>query len=198
MCQLIIIDVQNKYSIWFNDTNLLQKIKKNSFYYSSIIYIWDNTDGDDFQEELPEDWNDSFEFDKNEQEIKKAGFYQNFSYVIEKQFGFFQAFMKDVNAEDLVQLGKFMLKNKIFDIQEIKNYPELEKKFLSKFKSNIISLYENEESFNIPDDLIQIIRDTFIPGLTLVGGGLDECLAEISLLLQILEIDHKIDYSLTY
>lgn len=199
MSQIVIIDVQNKYRIWFQDTDLLNNIKESCSNYSSVVYVWDNIDGDDFSDEIPEEWDDKYHFDENEQEILTDGFYRNFK-IIEKNYGFFRSYMGRIDRDVLIDLGKFMIKNNISDIREIKEDSSIEDLFLKKFKkeSELVSLYNQEESFYLPFDLINEVRNSLSSGLTLVGGGRDECLSEFSLLLDILDIEHSINNSLTY
>lgn len=199
MSQLVIVDIQNKFSIWFNQGDLLKDVKEISKNYSSIVYLWDNIDGDEFEDEIPEEWDDSFEMDdETGSEIMFDGFYRKFSHIIEKQYGFFRSYMDIASREDIVLLGKFMLQNDICDLREIEFDDELEKSFRYLFNKGIVKFYEAGEGFIMPMDLISEIQNSFINGLTLVGGGVDECLAEVSLLLDILDIEHKIELSLTY
>lgn len=199
MRQLVILDVQNLYGIWFQETELLKNIRESALNASSIVYIWDNTSGEEFSDEIPEEWDDAYHLDENDQEVQTPGFYRQFNSIIEKQYGFFRSYMDSgVSREDIVVLGKFLLKNKINDIREIQNDKELEKEFLAKFKGNIRRLYLAEEAFYLPSDFISEIINNLTSGLTLVGGGVNECLTEFSILLDVLDIEHSVNNDLTY
>lgn len=95
-----------------------------------------------------------------------------------------------------------MLQKKILNFEDLIEAKDYSDEFFEKFKENktLINIYKKNQNnlrFDFPeimDNIINIITNS----VTLVGGGRNECLAEIALLLEILSIDYKINESLTY
>jgi hypothetical protein len=186
MSQILIIDIQADYQKWIS-SDLECKIKESTKNYTSIIYLWDNISGDDLYSQIPEDW------------MLDEGFYDSLN-IVAKQYGFLRSFMGiGFDDDEIIKLGKFMVTNKIYDSREIYSDDELHKKYKKDFKNSEMLNYSFESyPVYLPDDLISEIQTNIQSGVVLVGGGRSECLKEISLLLDILDIEHSIHEELTY
>lgn len=192
MATLLIIDVQNTYINYINKTNIINSIQELSKNYHYIYYLWDNVSGQEYSSEIPEEW--SFDEEREDQELSSK-----FSKIIEKQYGFFRDFMDSqiLNEEDLVELIKFMIKHNIVDGREIAENIDLFDKFNIQFeKSDIKNINFDDYFISIPTDLIEELKDS--NSYVLVGGGINECLREIAILLKSLDIDYQISYEHCY
>jgi hypothetical protein len=195
LSNLLIIDVQNTYAVWITNTNILNDIPILAKQYSNIIYLWDNVSGQELYDEIPDDWMIS------DDEESSNTFYDSVNKLIEKQYGFFRDLMDssklNISDEDIISLGQFMVKEKLTDMREIYDDKQLEKKFNNRFKNtNIKEINFNDYNFTFPSDLAEELKQH--SSYVLVGGGLDECLKEVSLLLDILEITYSIEKSCCY
>ena len=194
MSNLLIIDVQHTYAVWVTNTTILEDIPVLAKQYSNIIYLWDNVSGQELYDEVPDDWMQT-------SEDNEESFYDSFNKIIEKQYGFFRDLMDssklNIDTDDIILLGKFMLKEKITDMREIYDDAKLEKKINNTFKNNNIkNINFNDHTFTFPSDLAEELKQ--YSSLTVVGGGLDECLKEVCILLDILDISYNIDLAYCY
>ena len=100
--------------------------------------------------------------------------------------------MNHCDEEEIVKFGKFLIKHKIKYAKEIYEVDKnIFKEFEEEFKNtNIIGFNFEEHEVYLPYDLIEELKE--MNNCHLVGGGRDECLQEISLLLQIIDVEHKI------
>lgn len=193
MKSLLIIDVQNTYIEYINKKDsVLSNIEKLAKNHDNVIYLYDNISGQDLYSEIPDDWLEGY---------NEESFYDSFNYIIEKQYGFFRDFMDSYNlgleVEEIIKLGKFCLKEGISDIRDINENQETLKRFNkhflnSKITPDIFDVY----SFWIPLDLCDELRS--YSSFTVVGGGLNECLKEVCILLDILDIKYQIEYTCCY
>lgn len=185
--QLLIIDVQNTYRKFCHP--LINTIPAFAENFAHIVFLFDNHDGQEFNEEVPDEWMDEPEF------------YDRLN-GISKQYGFFRGLMDagiDAEDEEIVKLGKFMRKNKIVDARDVLENESLKKKYLKEFKhSPLLNIDFNDYGFYLPEDLIEEIESTIRPGVTLVGGARNECLKEVAVLLRVLDIDYTIIEEHTY
>ena len=197
MNTLLIIDVQNSYMEWILQNDLLTKIPQLSQNYSNIYYLWDNVSGQDLYDELPQDWIEG-EFDEDGNEIEDTIFYNRVNKVIDKQYGFFRGLMDhpDTEDDDIILLGKFILKHNLYDCREIFNDSETEVLFKKEFKNSpLINIDFESYTMYVPTELLEDLSENTY---TLVGGGLNECLKEVSLLLKIGNIEHTIIHEYCY
>lgn len=191
--KLLIIDVQNSYMEFIGD-DLLNRIDQLSKNYSDIIYLWDNVSGQELYDELPESWINNDEFDEEGLVVEKeeSPLYDRVSKVIDKQYGYIRNIM-DTNhsREDIVLLGKFLIKNKITDATEISENEEALNSYKNEFKnSSLLDVNFEDNVFSLPTDLLEEL--SYLDGAHLVGGARHECLEEISILLDIIDIPYTI------
>lgn len=193
MSTLLIIDVQNSFGKHI-DSKLYFNIQEFSKNFSHLVYIWDDLSGQELYSEIPEDWllSDNEDMDDS--------FYSQFNTIINKQYSFFRNLMdnKTIPEEDLIKLGKFLIKNNLNQAREIFEDEEKKVLFDKEFKySPLLNIDFDSDHFELPQDLVESLSNLGT-NLILVGGGRNECLKEISLLLDIMEIPHSIHEELTY
>lgn len=187
--QLLIIDVQNTYLKHCQD--LLTKIPEFAKNFSEVIYLFDDINGEDLHSQIPEEWlNEEYE-----------SFYDSFT-ILRKNYAFFRGLM-DAGIDDnssLVKLAQFMRKHKISDAREInQDNDSLWKSYQRQFKNTPLQNVDFEDyGFYLPEDLINDLETSVRDGVVLVGGGRNECLKEVALLLQVLGIKFTIHEELTY
>lgn len=188
MSQLLIIDVQNTYKKHFSP-NLLKDISDLCSNFSQIFYLYDDINGQDIHSEMPDEW------------LEDEKFYDSLN-IMTKNYAFFRGLMDlglDAEDEELVRLAKFMRKNKITDAREIEENLEVKEMFYKEFKNSpIMEISFDDYSFYLPEDLMEELESNIRNGVTLVGGGRNECLKEVALLLKVLDIDYSINEDLTY
>lgn len=188
MSQLLIIDVQNTF-IKHIPKGIINKIPEFARGFSDIQYLWDDINGQDYYSELPSDWMDGEE-----------PFSDRLS-AFTKNYAFLRGFMdKGIDDEEIVSLGKFMLKHNITDGRDIaEDEEEVQEEFNQLFKnSSFFELSFDDYTFYLPDDLISELRERVKDGVTIIGGGENECLKEVCLLLQMLDIKYKVESSFVY
>lgn len=187
MGQLLIIDVQNSYKKHMRN-NLVDDIVEYSKNFNNINYLWDNQVDGDLYSEIP----DSI--------LEDEDYYGNLN-IIEKEYGFFRSIMDlgvDEDDEELVRLIKFMSNNNVGDVREIEENDELNEKFKEQFKNSpLLEVDFDSYVVSLPYDLIEHLSH-LKNGVVLVGGGRNECLKEISILLRALDIKFQINEELTY
>lgn len=183
--QLLIIDVQNTYRSHCQE--LIASLPKFSESFSEILYLFDNISGEEFYEQVPDEWMDDEPFyDK----------LKSFS----KQYAFFRGLMDEgVEGQEIVRLAKFLMKHNLTDARDIAEDKDVFNIFESEFKNSPILTFNFEDyAFYLPDDLITELKDRVVSGVSLVGGGRTECLEEVALLLTALDISFTIREEYTY
>jgi len=182
MSQLLIIDVQKT----FADSKVLEeKILKIVDSYDSVIYLYDTVHKKSV--ENYDMWDEMSKLYKDE-EFEPM--------VIEKEFHFFRELMnKEYSRDFLVSLLQFMLAkgyNNSAELIACEEIDELYERFgiVKKIDFNDTYVYFPSVVFEIKD----FVRD----GVVLVGGERKNCLEEISILLEVLGVEHSIDETLTY
>lgn len=187
--QLLIVDIQETYRKYCH--HLINKIPEFSKNFSQVIYLFDNIDGQDLYEELPAEWME----EENEE------FYNGLK-ILTKQYAFFRGLMDagvDENDEELIKLARFLRKHNLIDAREIFDIEEVLSKYQEEFKhSPLQNINFNDYSFYLPEDLLLSLEEQVKPGVILIGGGRNECLKEVSLLLKVLDINHSINEEYTY
>jgi hypothetical protein len=184
MSQLLIIDVQKTFKASKEVVSPLLRAIPN---YTEVIHLYDVISGDG---EDPYDLWDEFVEDKD-------AIYQNFT-ILTKEFVFFRGFM-DQGFDDsrIIELGKLMIKYSITDGRDIETN-ENKEEFDQLFKKHSVNPNFEDYTFYIPHELVDNLTSHVKSGVTIAGGGFDECLKEIGLLLSILDIDFTILSSCTY
>lgn len=187
--QLLVIDVQNSYRKHCQE--LIPKIPEYSKKFSQVFYLID-TLVDFPDEEIPEEF---------EQEELLDEFYSKLHFL-SKEYGFLRSLMDlgiDEDGEEIIKLARFMLSHNILDSRMILEDKEVLEKYQREFKnSSLNNINLDDYPISLPDDLIDTLREKLSDGVVLIGGGRNECLKEISLLLKILDIKHTIDEEMTY
>jgi len=137
---------------------------------------------------------------EDENEIKMwlidHGLDEDLAYSIsfyEKNYAFFRDYMDNgVSDEDVVKVGKYLIEN---DVRDTRQIPDKDKN-----KFNISRKYFTDGySMYIPDlyDFLTNFIDKNSRPL-LVGGGRDECLKEVELMLQMMDVDYELEDDYVY
>ena len=190
MNQLIIIDVQQNF---IQSKSLVDKILKYSKEFDYIVYIYDTMDGS------PSDPYDMWE------NMKKDYLSGKFCpIIINKQYDFFRDLIDDEAYSDefIVSLIQLMIKNNIENGEEIlleENYLNDDLNNLCE-KFNVLTpdFFAKHDTFYIPNELKNELDSKISNNCVLVGGGINECLKEISILLKALNIEHTINKNFCY
>jgi len=178
--QLIIVDVQ-KVFLDYIPQKIVHGILEYSKNFENVLYIYDvlNSDIVDFSNhDMPDSF---FEYDH----VHAFDKYQ-------KEYAFFRNWMDTgVDEEDIINVAKYMIENGVNDSRDI-DFEELDLEL-----NTDIDYLQGDDCIYIPDvvsDLEHVVKDRPI----LVGGGHDECLREIYLLLQAMDKGPEINNNLTY
>ncbi len=101
---------------------------------------------------------------------------------IEKGYGFLRSWMDEgVSKSDIVSTIEQMLETKAYDSRDLDDLPEDVPK---------------DDPIFLPEELVKAFTGVTSP--TLIGGGKDECLAELSILLDGMGVKHHIDTKCVY
>lgn len=186
--QVLIIDVQNTYRKHCH--NVILPIAEYAKNFDSIVYLFDNIDGQEYNQEVPEEWGDD---DPN--------FVERFQ-VIDKNYAFFRDLMDlgvDEDDEELVKLARFLRSKNLADARDISNHKDIEEAYKKEFKNSpLMNVDFHSYSFYLPLDLMESLESMVKSGVVLVGGARNECLKEVALLLRVLDISYTINEELTY
>ena len=181
--QLLIVDIQPAHKTYISNSllnNFVSYLNTNSF--GNITFLYNGRDlGYSDSENSLQDWL-IYDLGVNEDVVYDIDF-------VEKSYGFFRGAMGiSIDEDDIVKTAQYLIKNKKYDSRDLE-----EEEFI---KNNLpIELYNNEDGIYLPD----IINDLkHVNNATLIGGGKDECLLEIELLLQSMKKKYKLDKSLIY
>jgi len=192
---LVVVDVQPSYkdNITFD---LYEFIEFLDLDWMSILYLFNGPElGMENQESIQEwltehaDYEDDDENEDEDDEDEDEDYYdspfvgQNFDWY-EKGYAFFRSFMDEgVGDDDIVAIGKYMLKHGMNDVRDFRD-EDWEKLDVDETAQE---LAEGGDTMYIPDVSDRLLG---IPHPLLVGGGRDECLREVQLLLEILDIPY--------
>jgi hypothetical protein len=187
---LIIIDIQRAYadSCEYLVDDMIEYLDENDF--NSVLYLYNGEElgFGNFQEEVS-----SWIYDITEDE----NIYEQIDQIedFDKGYGFFRAAMDSMDGndtDDIVGLIKYMIDNDINDSRDIEDENGDTVDIYSKFG---VSGLDSGDMVSIPD-VIDTLKYKNNP--ILIGGGRDECLAEIEILLQTLDIDYDLYEPLVY
>ena len=181
---ILIVDIQpgHKNYISFDIYDFVEYLNKNKE--KNILYLFNGTElGYDSEYDI-KNWLIKYGLDDD--------IYIEF---YEKTYGFFRDLI-DTGIDDkyIIELGKYMIYNSLYSLNDIPDNYKLE-----FYKNNNIDL--NEYSFfTIPYDIKEFLEDNIYKNeiLELLGGGKDECLLEIKLLLNMMNINYNENYDFIY
>lgn len=199
MSTLLIIDVQENYRKHCND--LITKLPEIFKEYDFIYYLWDNIAGETLFEQVPEEWLIESKDDADD------SVYTEFNKVMSKQYGFFRDFMDsgnlDYSEEDIIKFGKFMIRKGISDSRDILEDESIYNEAIDSFKNSfsLSAFVANKANFKtyvmtIPFDLIEVLQNS--NNYIIVGGGINECVEEVRLLLEMIGLNYTVRYEFTY
>ena len=181
---IIVVDVQPGHQDFisfdiYDFTNYLNENKD-----KNILYLFNGTElGYEDEYELKQ-WLYEYGLDENT--------YINFH---EKGYGFFRDLMDNsyVDNGDIVKIGKEMIKNDIYDYREFDD--DIKEKY-----EEIYNIYSDDYLMYIPDDIVDFFKNNIYSNETseIIGGGQGECLTEIELLLNIMDLKYVENFDFIY
>ena len=180
---LVITDIQPAYQdyITFDISEFTTWLNKNADQFTEITFLYNGSDLGYEDDYVIQQW--LVEHGLDEHLIGHIDWF-------EKNYGFFRAAM-DNGAEhgDIVDIITFMIDNDITDSREIVNNDKLTFE-LEEFSNKMGVETLLEDGIYIPHDLLEILKNV---GNTIlnVGGGKDECLAEVEIIQDINKQSHS-------
>lgn len=176
---LIIVDIQPAYSkfIDFNVDEYINWINNSSF--DEIFCLYNGPDlGYDDDEYKIEQWYYSWGLDRD---IKMRFF--------EKSYGWFRDFMEDMDEQNIISIGKYMIEHDIWDSRYFK------RKDIKILKDRgIRTRYLNTEDrvMYIPELKDYLSNNIYTDEhITICGGGVNECYKEVNMLLKMMGYKFK-------
>lgn len=191
---LVVVDIQPEYEkgFTFGTGEFVDYLLNND--YDMIYYLYNGIDtvGGISKEEL-KDWimQHSDYSDEIYEKLDQMDFY-------DKGYAFFRYCIDEgISDDNIVALVKFMIEKNVNDSRYLdeefwNEFVERYKEYLDLEPQDVRDLLElSDDMINIPDlmDFLKKIRGP----ITLVGGGLEECLKEVIIALQVLNKPYKID-----
>jgi len=184
---LIVVDVQPEYQngpYGFGDVEkFVSFINDNADTFNSITFLFNGPDlGMISESELTHWW---YENGLDEDIINMAIFY-------DKGYAFFRECMdSDIEYEEITLLVKFMYENDINDSRELTDEWENFKEFANVHGIDVEDIVEflsdSYSTLQIPD-LMDFLENYH--NIVLIGGGVNECLAEVEIALDALDKDY--------
>lgn len=177
---LVIVDIQPAYesAINFMD-NFVEFLNENNDNFNHILFLYN---GEDFgMESFGEisDWYSQYGLEEVVIDYAES---------FEKNYAFFRSAMDSgYDTDEIVIVAKYMYKNDISDSRELSDN-ELN---VLDISDELVSFLKSDDAISIPD-VIDILKDIDSP--LLVGGSTNECLEEVRMLFDILDISYE-EYS---
>ena len=197
---LVVVDIQPEYqkAFGFKPHEFVNHLMNAD--YDMIYYLYNGTDtvGGVSEDEL-KNWiaeNSDLDYEEAYKMMDTMEFY-------DKGYAFFRYCIDEgIDNDNIVALIKFMIEKDINDSRDLDEefwgeFVDRYKEYLDLNPVDVRELLEfSGDMINIPDlmDFLKNIRGK----ITLVGGGLEECLKEVVIALQALDKQYKIDSEWTY
>lgn len=174
---LIVVDIQPAYKKFFSNSLLnsfISYLNKNEF--KKIIYLFNGPDLG------YEDWGTIQNW------LIENGLSEDV-YIdehFEKNYAFFRDVMDTglMNDDEIIELARYMIKTRIWDIRDIKNWDKIN---ISQDTKE--DLQTENYGFYIPD--VAFLLKKLSGSSILIGGEENSCLEEVRLLLEILKKSYK-------
>lgn len=167
---LVVVDIQPAYENYFSFLpKFIEFLNENDF--ARVLYLFNGPElGYESESELMY-W--LVENGLDEEKLNDITFF-------DKGYGFFRNWMDDIDEDDIIKVGQYMIRNNVDDSRDIdkEDYDEM----------NLSELSDNIDSINIPE-VVDKLKKLNKP--LLCGGGKDECLREIELLFRMINKKYK-------
>lgn len=176
---LVVVDIQPAYESAIKSFlyKFIDFLNENEF--AKVLYLFNGPDlGLETEDEL------KWWLIDNELEEDKLTDFEFF----DKGYAFFRGWMDTgVDEDDIIRVGQYMMKNKIWDSRDIKDevYESMD----------LPELIDNPDGIYIPDVVDELKR---LNKPLLTGGAQDECLKEVELLMQIIKKRYKLHRKFIY
>lgn len=191
--QLVIVDVQKCFPLSESIVDDLVDYAKG---FDEIIYVWDMLFQEDPANEAGEGLNNQMFRQMKDSQIKVK------QVPIEKQYGFLRSFMDlGFDDEEIIALLKFMLDRGIYDSRDL-GEDDIKEEHKADFQKLLdeyeLGDWDTYDAIFIPEDLLTDLRTNVKQRPLLVGGGREECLKEIYLLMEAMGFNPEINEQYTY
>jgi hypothetical protein len=193
---LVIVDIQPEYesNITFDIVDFVRwAFVEQEF--NSITYLYNGPDlGMSSAEQVIEWLTDKYLEETDDYEAIETIVYDvGRADWFDKGYGFFRDVMDAGYEDEIVDIGKFMLKHDINDSRDI----DLEELVVeTDIGEHLLEELESELVFMGMPDVVDVLKNLRKP--LLVGGGLQECLREVQLIYEILDIPYETYSPFTY
>lgn len=173
---LVSVDIQPGYvkNIRFNIQNFMTYLNSNAGNYKNVLYLFNGPDlGLESEQEIKY-W--MLEHGLEEETLDYIEFY-------DKGYGWFRSCMDSGYGDILMDLLLYMYKKKVDNTEEMK---EKDWEFLIKKNSDMIEFrkfVEGEGGVYFPD-VFEILKN--LTKIDIIGGAQEECLAEVIVMLDVL------------
>lgn len=111
----------------------------------------------------------------------------------EKNYGFFRDLMGDWDREDIVRLTRYMLRNKIWDWRMLSE--PVANRIGEVLGKDMSIRYRENHFFGIPQVAFGLRKWN---NCDVIGGSCEECLEEILILMEALQMKYKVNYEFVY
>lgn len=186
---LLVVDIQPAYKdvIYFSIPEFIEFLTQRSWNSVTYLYNGESCGYSDFYdaEEGVVSWLNEY---SDDEELDHLNNY-------DKGYGFFRDIMDYADDEDIIKLGRWMIQHGQDYTGDLTNLPDLVDE-LELSDEVVTKLFINEISFYIPEDLKDFLDKA--DNYCLVGGGENECLAEIKLLLEMMGKNYEIEESFIF
>ena len=198
MNNLIVVDMQREYNsciphwLWNETVNAVRKAKNILWYY--VDFDIAHTGCNDYSEEYADLIDRLNYLGLSEYQLNKIEF-------VPKTYGFLRNKMDiGIDIVDIVSTLNLMKKLNVNDSQDIADKYGLvdsaTKRMITALHNRNVLTEGEDEAIHVPDFNVDTLFNYRYA--TMIGGGRDECLAEISIYMKHLGIAHRVDEQLTY
>lgn len=195
---LLIVDVQPEYNFDFDLFAFLQYINGEAIEGKDIVYLYNGVETVDMisEDDLKHWLYEGSEYDPQMEEL----IYNDIQFY-DKGYAFFRSCMDEGMEEDIiVKLVKFMWEEDKRDTRDLDRDQWI--KFISSIKDTddwtfilIETLRDHNEILYIPELMDQLEG---LNNITMVGGGITECLREVEIALMALDKKYNINHEFTF
>lgn len=195
---LLIVDVQPEYNFDFDMFAFMQYINDEEIEGKDIVYLFNGYDtlGMIKEEDLKHWLYEGSEYDEQMEDLiyNKINFY-------DKGYAFFRFCMDEgIDDEATVELIKKMIEWDVTDSRDLDRDFWLE--FVSENKNNIKNIEAVQELLEHSGDMISVpdLMEELkgLNNITMVGGGINECLREVEIALMVLGKKYNINHEFTF
>jgi len=195
---LLIVDVQPEYNFDFDLFAFLQYINDESIEGKDIVYLYNGAETLDM---ISEDELKYWLYEGSEYDEQMENLIYNDIYYYDKGYAFFRSCMDEgIDDEATVALIKKMMDWDIYDSRDLNKDFWVE--FVSENKHVLNDIEQVKDLLEHSGDMINVpdLMDELkgLNNITMVGGGINECLREVEIALMALDKNYNINHEFTF